>query len=66
MHGFAFLPKIRVWYLYLYEDQLKSSLADQDILMECDQMRFIFNIVPLVVHTLLRPYKVKKNHQQQI
>ena len=25
----------------IYEDQLKSSLADQDTLMECDQMRFI-------------------------
>ena len=30
------------YYTFLYEDQLKSSLADQDTLLECHQMRFIF------------------------
>ena len=30
-----------------YEDRQKSWLANQNILMECDQMSFIFNIVPL-------------------
>ena len=30
-----------------YEGQLKSSNADQDTLMECNRMRFIFCIVPL-------------------
>ena len=28
--------------------------ANKDTQMKCDQMRFIFNIVSLVVHTLLR------------
>ena len=35
----------------IYKDQLKSSLADQDILMECGQMRFIFQQdVPCTPH----------------
>ena len=29
--------------LLVYKGQLKNSSADQDILMECDQMMFIFN-----------------------
>ena len=28
----------------IYEGQLKSSKADQDTLMECDQMSFIFQL----------------------
>ena len=28
--------------MLIYKGQLKSSLADQDTLIECDQMRFIF------------------------
>ena len=27
--------------IYIYKGQLKSSLADQDTLMECVQMKFI-------------------------
>ena len=38
---------------YIYKDQLKNSLANQDAIMKCDQMRFTFNIVLLKVHTLL-------------
>ena len=33
-------------YLIIYEGQLKSSLADQDTLMGCDPMRFIFQHSP--------------------
>ena len=41
-----------VLYVYKYETQLKSSLAVQDILMECDQMRFNFQHNPSsVMHT---------------
>ena len=36
----------------LSKGHLKSSLADQDPLKECDQMRFVFNVVIFAVHTL--------------
>ena len=32
---------------YIYKDQLKSSSAVQDILIECNQRRFIFQNIPL-------------------
>ena len=38
--------------LSMYDGRSKSSYPDQDTLMECDQMRFIFQPIPLVVHTL--------------
>ena len=31
---------------HMCEDQLKNSLADQGTLIECDQMRFIFQHIP--------------------
>ena len=50
---------INNWCLIIqtYEGHLKSSLADQNTLMECEQMKFIFQ------HIL--PSK-SKSHQQQI
>ena len=44
--------------------------ADQDTLMECDQLRFIFYIVPLAIHTsfprvlLCLDLIDQKSHQQ--
>ena len=29
-------------YIYIYEGRLKNSQADQETLMDCDQMLFIF------------------------
>ena len=37
----------------IYESRLKSSKADQDTALECDQMKFTFQRVPFVVYTLL-------------
>ena len=44
----AILILVKAWkifsnlYLIIYKGQLKSSLADQDTLIECDQMKFLF------------------------
>ena len=42
------------WFVFtiIYEGRLKSSLADQDTFVECDQMKFIFqHITPCGPHT---------------
>ena len=43
---------LQVHYLPIYDSQQNSSQADQDILIECDEMSFFFNLVLYVVHTL--------------
>ena len=52
----------------MYEVKLKSSLADQDILMKCDQMEFLFLHSPpcgryifSISVVVLRSYLLKKS-----
>ena len=40
-------------YICMHKGWLKSSYADQDTLMECDQGKLFFSLVPLAVKRLL-------------
>ena len=60
-------------YIYINELQLKSSKADQDTIIQCEQMGFIFQYSPpwhphisLNFVAVLRSFWQKKGYQQQI